>query len=226
MTSTLELPSPVAARLRRPSWRDPRLLAGIALVAGSVALGSWVVSSAQPTMPVYVARGALTPGEPLGPDTVMVQQVRLPAAEAERYVVADGPLDRDLVALRVVGDGELVPRSAVGDAADLDVRPVAVVVADAQPQGLDAGSQVDLWFVPPADTADTDDRGDDAAAPRPLAEALTVAEVDRPEGGFTVGAATTVHVLVPSQDLADVLAATTSDGTVSLVLVPGTGGSP
>src|SRR5690242_3396447 len=55
----LEVPAPVAARLRRPGWRDPRLLSGVALVAGAVALGSWVVSSAQHTVPVYVARGAL-----------------------------------------------------------------------------------------------------------------------------------------------------------------------
>jgi len=224
-TSTLELPAPVAARLRRPSWRDPRLLAGIALVAASVALGSWVVSSARATTPVYVARGALTPGEAVGPDTVVVREVPLPAAEADRYLVADGRPAPDLVALRVVGDGELVPRAAVGDPADLDLRPVPVVVADAQPHGLVAGAQVDLWFGPAAEGAGADPGGGEPEPPRLLAKALTVAEVDRPEGTFTVGAATTVHVLVPTEDLAKVLAATTSDGTVSLVLVPGTGGS-
>src|SRR5699024_7184933 len=36
----LELPSPAAVRLRRPGWRDPRLLLGVVLVAASVALGS------------------------------------------------------------------------------------------------------------------------------------------------------------------------------------------
>ena len=79
-----------------------------------------------------------------------------------------------------------------------------------------------LWFGPGDDTEGGDD---DPTPPRLLAKALTVAEVDRPEGTFTVGAATTVHVLVPTDDLAEVLAATTSNGTVSVVLVPGTGGS-
>ena len=37
--STDLLPAPVAPRLRRPSWRDPRLVVGLVLVALAVALG-------------------------------------------------------------------------------------------------------------------------------------------------------------------------------------------
>ena len=38
-TSVMDLPAPVATRLRRPGWRDPRLLAGIAdPQAGTVSL--------------------------------------------------------------------------------------------------------------------------------------------------------------------------------------------
>ena len=46
MTTTVERPvrtapaPPPAARLRRPTWRDPRLLVGVVVVALSVALGA------------------------------------------------------------------------------------------------------------------------------------------------------------------------------------------
>ncbi|MBN9374777.1 MAG: hypothetical protein J0I40_05175, partial [Cellulomonas sp.] len=55
-TGTLDLPAPVAQRLRRPGWRDPRLLTGLALVAASVALGSWALRAAERTVPVFVVR--------------------------------------------------------------------------------------------------------------------------------------------------------------------------
>ena len=110
MTSTTDdLPTPSASRLRRPSWRDPRLLLGLVIVAGSVALGSWAVSSAGRTVAVYAAAGALTPGEPVDPSGLRTVEVRLASGDG-KYFLADRPLPEDLVALRVVGDGELVPR--------------------------------------------------------------------------------------------------------------------
>ncbi|HZL01922.1 MAG TPA: hypothetical protein VFC48_02240, partial [Cellulomonas sp.] len=122
-TSVLDLPAPVANRLRRPGWRDPRLLAGVAMVAGSVALGSWVVQGAERTTEVYVAREALTPGSDIDVSGLGVAEVRLGDVDVTRYVtVADG-LPQDVVALRVVAEGELVPRAALGSAAELDVRP-------------------------------------------------------------------------------------------------------
>ncbi|MGV8967330.1 MAG: hypothetical protein ACOH2F_13755 [Cellulomonas sp.] len=213
--------SPVAVRLRRPSWRDPRLLAGLVMVAGSVALGAWAVSAAQASTPVYLARGTLVPGESVGAGDVVVGQVRLEPAEAAHYlaVTADGP--DDLVVLRTVFAGELVPVSAVGEQAALDVRPVPVKVTDAPSDGVVAGARVDLWVSVAPDNALS---GGDPAAPRLLAEGLEVAEVARPTGAFAVGGQTTVYVLVPTGSLPAVLGALAATGTVQLVLVPGTGG--
>lgn len=218
-TSVLDLPAPVATRLRRPGWRDPRLLIGLAMVAGSVALGSWVVQEAQRTTGVYVARDALTPGSGVVRGELAVAQVRLPAGELARYVtVADGIPD-GAVALRVVASGELVPRAALGDAEALDVRPVPITVDETPPEDVVAGAQVDLWEVPAAGT------GTDTAAvePRELASALTVAQVSRPEGAFVTGGTTVVHVLVPGDLLPEVLAAVGGEGSVHVVHVPGTG---
>lgn len=218
-TSVLDLPAPVATRLRRPGWRDPRLLIGLAMVAGSVALGSWVVQDAQRTTGVYVAREALTPGTGIAREDLAVTQVRMPAGELEHYLTAGEEIADDVVALRVVAPGELVPRAALGDAGALDVRPVPVPLDEAPSDEVVAGAQVDLWEVPPpvpgSDVA--------AAEPRELADGLTVAQVTRPEGAFVTGGSTVVHVLVPSGLLPEVLAAVGGEGSVHVVHVPGTG---
>lgn len=224
-------PSPAAARLRRPGWRDPRLLLGLMLVAGSVALGSSLVAGAARTVPVYAAGAALVPGDPVRPGELTVQEVRL-GAGTDAYLRADRPLPSDLVAVRTVGAGELVPAAAVVAGAALDVRPVAITPDGPLPGGLEAGATVDLWFTPPADSggasvpaeavAGRTGTGAEPAVPSVLAGGLTVAEVTQPRGGFTVGGAgITVHVLVPVDELPGVLAALASPGSVQVVLVPG-----
>jgi hypothetical protein len=227
--SVLDLPTPVAARLRRPGWRDPRLLAGVAMVAASVVLGSWAVRTAQRTVPVYVAREAIVAGQAVGPDVLAVVDVRLGAVDVGRYLSADEPLPAGGTALRTVGAGELVPRAAVGDAADLDVRPVAIALVRPPAKAVTAGAVVDLWFTPAEKTAPGDDPVSDGtvaddSAPHPLATGLTVAEVSRPDGGFTVAGAATVQVLVPSGSMSAVLAALSGKGTVDVVPLPGSGG--
>ncbi|MFI2753020.1 hypothetical protein ACGIF2_06260 [Cellulomonas sp. P22] len=221
-TSVLELPAPPATRLRRPGWRDPRLLAGLVMVAGSVALGSWVVQDAQRTVEVYVAAETITPGSGVVPSELVVAEVRLAAGELERYVTVVDGLPADAVAVRVVEAGELVPRSALGTATALDLRPVAVPVGQLPSRDVVPGALVDLWEVPAA----ARDAEGAAAQPAPhrLATGLTVAEVTRPEGAFSAGGSTVVQVLVPEADLPGVLAAVAGPGTVQVVHVPGTGG--
>lgn len=210
------LPEPVAARLRRPRWRDPRLLTGVVIVAVSVALGSWVVSSASRTVPAFVADGALTPGEPLTADGLRAVDVRLGAGTG-RYLPADEPLPADLVVLRVVDDGELVPLTALG--ADADVRSVAVPVASGLSDRIRAGAVVDLWFVPDAPIAP--DAADDKPEPSTLARNVVVEQVDADEGGMIVDGTVTLHVLVPADSLPTVLSALSDTGTVAVVPVAG-----
>jgi hypothetical protein len=224
-TSVLELPAPSATRLRRPGWRDPRLLAGVAMVAASVALGAWVVRSAQGTVPVYAARRAIVAGDEVRTSDLAVVQVR--GVDLDRYVPADRPFD-DVVAVRTIGAGELVPREAVGDAADVQVRSVAVPLAHAPGKDVRVGAVVDLWLTPaqPESREPSDPQAADSqdAAPHQLAAGLTVAEVSSPGGAFSVGGDATVHVLVPTGALARVLGALASGGTVDVVPVPGSGG--
>lgn len=221
--------SPAALRLRRPGWRDPRLLLGVVLVAGSVALGSSLVSAAGRTVPVYAAADALVPGDVLDVGALRVRDVRLGDTD-DVYLPADTPLPEGLVVTRTVGAGELVPRRAVAPDADLALRPVAIEPHGALPGALSAGASVDLWFVPrsPSEVLGSAAGGSGPAAgaiePQLLVAGVIVAEVSEPRAGLAVGGAVTVHVLVPEADLPTVLAALAADGSVEVVLVPGASG--
>ncbi len=211
-----QLPAPTAPRLRRPTWRDPRLVVGVVIVALSVALGSWAVSSAGRTVPVYAAAGTLTPGERLGADRLRTVEVRL-GPSLDRYLRADEPLPPDVVVQRVVDDGELVARGALGPAEAVDVRSVAVPVDSGVSDRIRTGAVVDLWFVPEAAA------GSEAAPgePQALVSGVVVEQVDVADAGLVVATGGTLHVLVPTGDLPSVLGALAAPGSVAVVPVAG-----
>lgn len=225
MSANAPLPSPTVARLRRPGWRDPRLVLGLVLVAASVALGSWAVSAAGRTVAVYAAAGPLTPGQALDARDLRTVEVRLGPGSGKYFLVGE-PLPDDLVALRVVGDGELVPRSAVGASEELAVRAVAVPVTGALSDRVEDGALVDVWFVPSSE-GDPAARGPEPAGaaaegePYELARQVVVAQVAEAGGTLVTGGATTLHVLVPTDDLPGVLAALAADGEIAVVPVAG-----
>ncbi|MBU4215677.1 MAG: hypothetical protein KJ792_13595 [Actinobacteria bacterium] len=206
------LPAPAAVRLRRPGWRDPRLGVGLSIVAASVAVGSWVVRSAAQTVGVYAAASTLVPGDQVAAGDLAIVQVR--GVDTARYLSAEEPLPDGAVLLRSVGRGELVPASAIGGPAAVDVRSVAVPLGGRPADSVPVGSLVDLWFTATADTSS------DPVAPKALVSGVEVARVD---GAGSYGSTPGVEVLVPREALAPVLAALASDGSVEVVPVPGTG---
>ena len=194
-TSVIDLPAPVAARLRRPGWRDPRLLAGIAMVAASVLLGSWAVRSAQATVPVYVTRRALVPGDRVAVDELAVVDVRLGHREPGALPAGGRAARHDDVVVRAVGRGELVPAYAVGSAADLDLRPVAIPLR-ARPRATSRSAPWSTSGSPRRPrTATRRRRSRDssrAGSPSPRCA---------PSGAFRASGGSSVHVLVPTDVL-------------------------
>lgn len=209
------LPAPVAPRLRRPSWRDTRLLVGVVLVLASVVLGASVVAAADDTVAVYAARDTLAPGDPIRPGDVAVVRARI-VTGADRYLSATSELPPGLVALRTVGAGELLPSSALGNSAELELKPVAVPYADAVPSGLVKGALVDVWIsLRDAERAGAFD------PPERVVEAAEVAEVTSASGTLGAGRASAVQVLLAESQLAQVLDALANDARVAVVVVPG-----
>lgn len=211
---------PLTRLARRPSWRDPRLGVGVLLMAASVALGAWTVAGASPTTPAYAAREALSPGQALDPDDLVVVEVNL--GDAGPYLVpgAGEPGGR---VLRTVDAGELVPARAVAAAGALDVRPVVLDVAGSLPAGVTRGAVVDLWATPRAAAGAAPE---ERPKPSMVADGLDVVRVAESSSVMAGTGTTAVEVLVPDGLLAVVLEARSGGGDLVLVPVITAAGGP
>ncbi|WP_062078106.1 hypothetical protein [Demequina globuliformis] len=197
--------SPVAGRLKRPSWTDPRLLIGIALIALSLVAVAMTVRAADSTVAHYSARDTLTPGSTLTEQDVVVSAVKVPDGE---YLETSAEPRWGAVVTRTVGAGELVPVDALTDADDAGVRPIAVTTSLPLAEGLQAGSVVDVWLTT------EDDAG--ARSTVLIGEGLTVTAVERADGAFASGG-DTVHVGVDTAGVAAFLDAVASGGALAVV---------
>ena len=188
--------SPAAERSGRPRWREPRLAAGLALVAFCAVLGARLVGGLDDTVGVWVASRALAEGQRVSVTDLSRHQVRFrDQADADRYLSADTDLPSEAALGRAVGAGELLPRGALrtaGPAALVEV-PLSVA-AESVPATVRVGSTVDVWV--------TGRRGGAAgAAPGGRVARSTlvlddVAVVAAPVGASSLGPATTRSVVV------------------------------
>jgi sulfur carrier protein ThiS len=218
-TSTLgPVVVPTARRLRQPSWRDVRLLVGLALVLVSVVAGALVVSAADRTSPTYAASRALTPGESVAAADLVVVGARVTGGPSP-YLSATGALRPGLVVLRPVLAGELVPTSAVGDRSQVTVRPVTVPVDPEIADGLQTGMLVDVWV---ARHRQDGDRGYDD--PVRVASDVAVGERATRHGALGSASTTAVQVLVEGDVVPQLIHAVDDEDRVTLVPVPTTGG--
>ncbi|GAB3565434.1 flagellar biosynthesis protein FlgA [Spelaeicoccus albus] len=203
----------LAARLKQPSWRDPRLLIGIVLVAASV-VGCWqLVRVARATTTVFTAAADLPAGAPVRASDVTATEVKL-AGAGKRYLNADEAWPKGLIALRTVAAGELIPAAAVGSAAELTGRPVIVHVDGPLAEGVVPGARVDVWATEPV-------RAENEPEPERVAGAVRVVSVHPPKSGFGIDRTTAVELLVDKSDVATVLRLVAGKATISLLAVPG-----
>lgn len=196
--------TPVAGRLRRPGWRDPRLLVGLLMIAVAVTAVTGIVRASDTTAPYYAAKDTLAPGTVLTRDDVVVVHVRIPSGP----YVAPTQEPWGQVVTRVVGDGEIVPRAALADPDDFDGRPIAVRTSLPLADGVERGSLVDVYLT-----------RTDADEPRTelIASGLAVESVDDDSGSFSAGSVETVYVVVPRGDVGPFLDALASQGDISVV---------
>lgn len=202
-----------AARIRKPSWKDPRLLVGVLLVLASIAGVVALVGSADQTTDMYAAREDITVGQPVGPDDLVAVKVRLGDVDAA-YVAADRNLPGAPVALSLVRRGELLPKSALGEADELDRKPVGLTIDEALPKGAVTGARVDVWISMP------DDRNG-FGEPQLLLEGAEIAEVATSESALGSSTSTQLHVLVEDERMPALLAALSNSAKIAVVLNPG-----
>lgn len=146
----LDATAPAATRSRRPGWRNPRLLLGILLVAGSVVLGARLLAAADDSVGVWSVSRDLPAGAVLDADDLEQRNVRFPDDEtADGYLAARDELPEGAALNRPVSGGELLPRSAFAEQAGPDLVEVPISVAsDDLPATVRQGSVVDVWVTP------------------------------------------------------------------------------
>lgn len=199
-------------RLRRPRWRDPRLIVGIVLVVASVLMGALLVSRLSETTPVLIAKGPIAPGDPLDAETLTTVELRL-GDQQELYVGSLDAVPEGAVAGRAVQAGEMLPVSAVGQPEDVALRPVVIPVDASVAESVVPGATVELWHTSPA----PQDGGSGEA--RLLVEEAIVRRVD--EGSSLGMRSMSVEVLVPRESVAEVLQVLAEEERLDVIGVPG-----
>jgi hypothetical protein len=177
--------APPAVRATTPGWRDPRLWVGVAIVTVSVVAGSRLVASADDTVSVWALSADMGAGDHVTGDDLVANRVRFSdGAALDRYFTADDELPADLELTRPVSEGELLPRAAVGSAADTDTVELPIAVdAEQVPGSVSAGAVVDVYLVPSVPT-DDGASGTPEASTGPALAAVTVVDAPGLEDSF------------------------------------------
>lgn len=211
-------PIPRESALARPRprafWADVRFLLGIALVVVSV-VGVWlVVVAARQTAPVFATARTIVPGDVVAAEDLRVVEVAL--GHLEDAYASPATLQPGAVATRTIGEGQLVPRDALGEAAAVRTTTVVVRSATDLPVAVSTGASVDVWAAAPLERGEFE-------APRILVASATVASVT-PDDTMMGSSGPAVELVIERADVAATLAAI-ADGS-SLSIVPATGATP
>jgi hypothetical protein len=201
------------ARLKKPSWKDPRLLVGVLLVLASVVGVVALLGSADRTTEVFAAREPIAVGQKLTPENISRVKVRLGDVEAH-YVTAESGIPEGQVAVQRIAKNQLIPRESLGSVDALDRKPVAVTVQEALPEQAVAGTRVDVWVSMP-------DARNGFAEPQLLLPGAEIAEVSQGSTALGASKSTVLMVLVGDGQMASLLGAQANEAKISVVWNPG-----
>ncbi|MDJ0356441.1 hypothetical protein [Paenarthrobacter sp. PH39-S1] len=204
-----------AARLKKPSWKDPRLLVGILLVLASIASVVALVGGADQTTEVYAARNNIGLGQKITPDELTTVRVRLGDAEG-MYAVAADPLPAGQMAVRLVPRGELLAKSSMGTADALGRKPAAISVEEALPKEVAVGSRVDVWISVP-------DGKNGYGEPALLLPGAEISELTPGSSALGGNKTTQLHVLVTTAQMPKLLGAQANKAKIAVVWNPAGG---
>jgi hypothetical protein len=206
-------PKPTSRRF----WFDPRFAIGLVLVLASVAGVVGLVSSASAMTPAYAASGALAPGDRVTGADLVPTLVRIDSVSGRYLVPGDVP-DEGFVITKPIGAGELVPVSAVGSTAGLDVASIVVSTNAQLPESTKPGDTVDVWASSSLGTGLF-------GPPSVIVPGATVVRVVVDDGIVKSSDGATVEILVPRLRIARLLSAIANDDALSIVpaSIPGIG---
>lgn len=197
-----------AVRAPSPGWRDPRLWIGVAIMAVSVIAGARLIGSADDSVTVWAVASDLGPGDPVTADDLTARRVRfVDPDDLDRYYAATEELPADLRLQRGVGQGELLPRSAVDTSGETGAMELPVAVETTRvPPGVQSGWVVDVYVV---------GRGDG----RPVLTSVTVLDAPPVGESFAVSGQRQVVLGVTDSEAQQFFRATGSADNPTLTIV-------
>jgi hypothetical protein len=200
--------APPAVRAATPGWRDPRLWIGVAIVAVSVVVGARLLGAADDSVSVWAVASDLGPGDTVDAEDLTARRVHfVDPDDLDRYLLADEELPADLRLQHGIGEGELLPRSAVGTSGESGAMELPVAVETTRvPPGVQSGWVVDVYVVGRADG-------------RPVLTGVTVLEAPPAGESFAVSGQRQVVLGVTDAEAQRFFRATGSEDAPSLTIV-------
>jgi len=211
--STGALPAPAARRLARARWWDGRLIIGVLLVLVSMVAGARVVAASDDRTTVWSVSHDLPAGTALKSADLQQVKVHL-GATVSRYIGTTGDTPVGRVLVRPLGNGELIPTTAVISAETAPPLRLVTVPVEAfhHPTGLARGERVDVFVTP-------DGGPGSAAEPELVLRAVTVDSVVEDSGRFGSTGGRGV-VLAVSPDDSPAVVSAVQRGAIDLVRIP------
>lgn len=197
-------------RTHRSFIVDPRFIVGVALVVVSTLGVTWLVATVDQTNDVYVASSTFNTGDRVTADDLIVAHVRIGTA-VDRYLEPSDIPAEGAVVVRAIGEGELVPTSAVGAVRADDEAQVVVTVSGAIPSIVEQSSRVTLWASAASDSGTTFE------APVVVVPQAEVVSVVESTGLVASGSDIQVELRIPRESVASVLEAMANGATLAVV---------
>lgn len=203
-------PRPIAARIRRPGFKDPKLVIGILLVVLSVVAMVFVVQATDSRQGYWAASADAAPGEPITAENFTVVQAHLSEADGH-YWSADEPLPETFAVTSTIRQGEFLPRATVSEHDPEDRQQFAIRTAEDVPDAVQPGSRVDLWVSQP------DDQRQGYTNAELTAESAEVVAVEDQRSGLGASSTLTVYVLLTPEQLPAIIDAQAASAKISIV---------
>lgn len=198
-------------RLKRPSWKDPRLWIGILLVLVSVSAVVLLLGAAERTVDAYVSTEDIAVGQRVNINSLSRVKVRLNELQGSYYLSAD-QFPSEGVAIQVIRKGQLIAKSSVAKADSLNRKPVAVTLEQKLPETAQRGDRVDIWV------AEADAKTGAISLPKLILPSAEIAALDRAKPGLMPNPQDVVYVLVDDSHLPALLQALAQKSKISVVL--------
>ena len=198
---------------RRPRafWADLRFFLGVLLVLASIA-GVWfVVTASRQTLPVLAAARTLVPGEPITSADVKVVEVALGAVDVA--YLPESKLGDSMVATRTIEAGELLPRTAIGNASSATTTSIVLNSTVDVPESVVHGARVEVWQAPLVERGIYD-------VPRILIADATVVDVTR-DDSLVGGGVASLELVIDRAEVSDTLAAIAAGAALSVIPLAG-----